>query len=119
MPRIFPTLVLSTLLAAPFSAQAQNLAPELMVGGSCEDKVAWASRSPEVLIQELDEMIGTDVPEMLKGDFARQALPIIENTPVSDSWFPGTCDFSAEQIAAMAPLHEAYVAHFKAKMGLD
>ncbi len=111
------TAALCACIALPGTALAQNMAPELFVDGTCEEKAAWATRPVEDLTADLDTMFGADEPPALSEQMAQQILGMIKDMPVSDAWFAGTCSFSDDQLTAMAPLQEAYYLHMKDLFG--
>ncbi|RYH10084.1 hypothetical protein [Tropicimonas sp. IMCC6043] len=108
-------IALVVLLHSP--AAAQNLAPELMIDGTCSDKVAWASRPVAEIEADLNTRLGTESAAQMQPNMVKTVMGILRTTPVSDSWFAGRCEFTEDQLAAMAPLHEAYVNHMAAKLG--
>ncbi|MEN3976465.1 hypothetical protein [Emcibacter sp. SYSU 3D8] len=106
---------LAWLVMAPV-ALAQNMAPELMVEGNCEELVAWGSRPANEIRGDLDARLGTETTIKMTENMYKTVMGVLKRTPVSDAWFARPCPFSEAQIAAMAPLHEAYVAHMADKL---
>ncbi|GHF73001.1 hypothetical protein [Seohaeicola zhoushanensis] len=111
----FSIAALVWLVLAP-AASAQNMAPELMVEGTCEELVAWGSRPTDQIRADLDAQLGTETKAKLQKSTYETVMDILGRTPVSDAWFARPCTFSEEQIAAMSPLHDAYVAHMADKL---
>lgn len=119
MFRVSSRVVISVLfISTSMPVSAQNVAPELFVDGSCEERAAWAAQPVEVLEADLDEMLASDAKAKMNEAMAKQVLSIIERMPVTDNWFAGTCTFSDAQLEAMAPLKEAYTKHMTRKLGL-
>ena len=107
--------VFAVALCAPI-ATAQNLAPELMVDGTCDELVAWSSRPVEEIRADLDAMLGTKAPVSMNESTYKTITGVLERTAVSDAWFARPCTFTGDQLKSMTPLHEAYVGHMADKL---
>ena len=109
-------LALALAVSMPTLARAQNLAPELMLEGTCDELVVWASRPAEKIRADLDSMLGTTTDLKMSEDIYNTMMGVLKDTALGPSWFARPCTFDDSQLAAMAPLKDAYVAHMADKL---